>query len=196
MRTGFAVSLLLAAALPRVLGAQWSAAPEVGIMTFSGSARDSAARLDLGPTRATPFGIRIARSGARYAIALRFRYGASGLAASNGDVTVVQEHTFRLYEVGAVASRRLISFGAGSAVWLEAGPAAGVWKAKTGERRTRLGASGGLAALVPIGGRTSASLHVEGGVSASVLDPADLPAGVRRRATWRRGVSLSVRRSW
>jgi hypothetical protein len=159
MHARLAILLLLAAAVPHVLDAQWSAASEVGVVSFSGSARDTAAGINLGPTRATTFGVRIARTGARFAIALRFRYGASGLGASNGDVTVVQEHTFKLYEVGSVASRRLITFGTGSALWLEAGPALSVWKAKTGEHRTRLGANGGLAALVPLGHRCSATLR-------------------------------------
>ncbi len=196
MSARLALLLLLATAIPHVLGAQWSVASEVGIVTFSGSARDTATGLDLGPTRATTFGLRIARAGGRSAIALRFRYGTSGLGASNGDVTVVQEHTFKLYEVGAVASRRLTTFAMGSALWLEAGPALSVWKAKTGESRTRLGASGGLALLIPLGRRYGATFHVETGVSGSVFDAADVPAGIERRSAWRRGVALEIRRTW
>lgn len=196
MRARFALSLSLATVIPGTLAAQWSVASEIGIVTFSGSARDTAAGLDLGPTRATMFGLRLAHTGARFGIALRLRYGTSGLGASNGDVTVVQEHTFKLYDVASVASRRLTTLGTGLALWLEAGPALSVWKAKTGERRTRLGASGGLAVLVPMSRRFGATLRFEGGVSASVFDAVDVPAGVERRTAWRRGVSLEIRRSW
>ena len=196
MRPRLAFLLLLAAPMPGALAAQWSIAPEIGIVSFSGSARDTAAGMDLGPTRATTLGFGIAHEDGRLGIALRFRYGASGLGASSGDLTVVQEHAFKLYDVSSVASLGLTTFGTGTALRLEAGPAVSVWKSKGGERRTRLGANGGLAVLMPLGRRSSATLHAEVGVSGSVFDAADVPAGVERRPAWRRSVALQIRRTW
>lgn len=193
MRARVALSLLLAAAHPSLAVAQWSLAPEVGIVGFGHSARDTAAGIELGSTRVTAFGFRLARQGTPIGIAVRLRYGTSGLAATDGDITVIQEHTFKLYDISAIAAWRLTRLGVGT-VLLESGPVASIWKAKGGESRTRVGASAALALQIAMTPRYTGTIRAEVGISPSMFDQVDLPAGVERRATWRTGVAIEVGR--
>lgn len=194
MRARFGLSLLLAAAVPNVASAQWSVAPELGIVNFGHSARDTALGLDLGPSSTAAVGFRVTRSWPRMGIALRFRYGTSGLASTNGDVTVVVEHVFKLYDISSLASWRLAQLAVGTTLQLEAGPVLSIWKAKGGESRARAGASAALALRIAMGPRYAATIRVEGGVSPSVLDATDVPTGLERRTAWRRGVAIAIDR--
>ena len=194
MRARLSLLLLLGVALPNGVAAQWSIAPELGVQSFGRSARDTAAGLDLGPTGGTAIGFRFARTGRRIGIALRFRYGTSGLAATDGNLTVTQEHAFKLYDLSSMAFWRLARLGAGTTVQIEAGPVLSIWKAKGGESRTRVGASAALALRIAMGPRYAAAMRVEGGLSPSLFDAADVPAGIERRAAWRRGVAIEIGR--
>jgi hypothetical protein len=194
MRARLSLSLLMAAAFPKLVAAQWSVAPELGIVSFGRSARDTAAGLDLGPTSATAFGFRVARSWPRMGIALRFRYGTSGLAATDGNITVIQEHAFKLYDISSLASWRLAEIAVGTTLQLEAGPVLSIWKAKGGESRARAGVSAALALRIGMGPRYIAAIRVEGGVSPSVFDATDVPTGVERRTAWRRGLAIAIGR--
>ena len=188
------LSLLLLAALPGTAAAQWSLAPELGIVSFGRSARDTSAGLDLGPASGTAFGFRFGHQRGRWGVTLRLRYGSTGLTATDGDITVIQEHTFKLYDISPVVTWRLARFGPTAMLQADAGPDLSVWKATTGETRTRLGASAALALRVDMAPRYFVAIRGEGGVSPSVFDPVDLPASMVRRTAWRRGVAIEVGR--
>ena len=192
------LSLLLLAVVPPpgTAAAQWSLAPELGIVNFGRSARDTSTGLDLGPSSGTAFGFRVGHQRGRWGITLRLRYGATGLAATDGDLTVIQEHTFKLYDISSVVTWRLARFGPAAMVQAEAGPVLSVWKASSGENRTRGGASAALALRIDMTPRYFVSIRGEGGISPSVFDVVDLPASVVRRTPWRRGMAIEVGRRW
>jgi hypothetical protein len=194
MRVQLGLSLLLAAALPKLVSAQWSVAPELGIVSFGRSARDTAAGLDVGPTSATAFGFRVAQSWPRMGIALRFRYATSGLAATNGEITVIQEQALKLYDISSTASWRFARLGVGTTLQLEAGPVLSIWKAKGGESRARTGASAALAMRFALSSRYTGAIRAEAGISPSVFDAADVPTGVERHTAWRQGVAIEIGR--
>lgn len=194
MRAVFKLSLLLQAILPATATAQWSLAPEVGTVGFGRSARDTSAGLDLGPANTTAFGLGFSHYRGRLGITLRLRYAKSGLAATDGDITVIDEHTFTLYDLSPVASWRLSRVGPGAVLQAELGPVLSVWKATTGETRTRAGASAALMLRVDVAPRYSLAIRCEGGISPSVFDAVDLPSSMVRRTSWRRGVVIEVGR--
>lgn len=185
--------LCLLSALPVRLVAQWSVASEIGLAAFSGSARDSGG-LHVGPTRSTTLALRVGWEGRRAGAGVRLLYGSSGIGASNGDLTVIQEHRVQLFEIATVATLVVARVGAGSVLRLEAGPVADVWAPAEAGNRTRVGALAAVAWLFPTSQRFAASIRVEGTLSTSVFDAIDLPPGAERRSTWRRGVAFAVRR--
>ena len=195
MRARLALAVMLAATVPVPAGAQWSIGPEFGVLSFSPSARDTATGADLGPSRATAFGLRFARSGTRMGIELRMRYATSGLAATNGDITVIQERVFKLYDISSMASWRLARLGVATTLQMAAGPVLSIWKARGGESRARVGATAGLNLRVILSPRYHLSIRAEAGVSPSVFDQSDLIADAERRTSWRRGAALEVGRS-
>jgi hypothetical protein len=185
--------LLILSTLPAPVVAQWSVAPEIGLAAFSGSARDSGG-LHVGPTRSTTVAFRVGWEGRRVGAGLRLLYASSGIGASNGDFTVIQEHQVQLFEIATVATLRVARVGSASVVRLEAGPVADVWAPAEAGNRTRFGALLAAAWFFPITQRLAASIRVEGTLSTSLFDAADLPPGAERRSTWRRGVAFAVRR--
>src|SRR5262249_57491351 len=93
-------------ATARALAGQWSVAPEVGLVAFAGTSRDSAG-VRIGPTRSTVIGLRFGRETARGGVGLRILTGSTGFGATDGDLTVIQEHQLRLLEGAGVGSWRL-----------------------------------------------------------------------------------------
>src|SRR3989454_3490919 len=81
----------------------------------------------------------------------------------------------------------------GAAFRLHAGPVADVWHPDGGTSRTLIGARGALSVEWPIAGRLAGSVHAGAVVTGPVFEQGDLPAGVERRAPWRRWVSLGLR---
>ena len=191
MRTCFALLLVRLATTPALSG-QWSLTPEVGLTAFSGSARDSGG-LRVGPTRATVIGLRFGRETRGSGIDLRILTGSSGFGATDGDLTVIQEHQLHLVEIAGFFSWRVVQIGTSSRLGLEAGPVLDVWMPQDGSSRSRCGAVAALAWAFPVSRRLDAALRLEGTLTGSLFDPADLPAGAERRATWRRGVGFALR---
>lgn len=192
MRTPFAFLFVFVTAAPALRG-QWSLAPEVGLVAFSGSGRDSAG-VRVGPTRATALALRLSRESPRFGFGLRILTGSTGFGATDGDLTVIQEHQLRLVEVAGLVTWQAARVGASSRLAFEAGPALDIWSPQDAATRSRVG---GVAALVwafPVTPRLDAAVRLEGALTASLLDPDDVPAGAVRRATWRRGVAFALRR--
>ena len=191
MRTCFALLLVCAATTPALSG-QWSLAPEVGLTAFSGSGRDSSG-LRVGPTRATIIGLRFGRETPRHGVGLRILTGSTGFGATDGDLTVIQEHQLRLLEIAGFVSWHLAQIGTASRLRLEAGPVLDVWMPEGASSRSRFGAALALSWAFPVSPRLDAAVRLEGTLTGSLFDPADVPASAERRATWRRGVGFALR---
>jgi hypothetical protein len=190
MRT--CIAMLFALTAPAALAGQWSLTPEVGLTAFGGSSRDSGG-VRIGPTRATVFGLRLGRESPRLSVGLRILTGSTGIGATDGDLTVIQEHQLQLLEFAGVFSWRVAQIGSASRLGLEAGPVLDVWMPQGASSRSRFGAVAALAWAFPVSPRLDAALRLEGTLTGSLFDAADLPAGAERRATWRRGASLALR---
>ena len=191
MRTCIAILLSVAAAVP--LSGQWSLTPEIGLAAFSGTSRDSGG-VRLGPTRASVVALRFGWESPRLGVGLRVLTGSTGVGATDGDLTVIQEHQLRLFEFAGLMSWLVARVGTASRLSLEAGPALDIWVPQGGSSRTRVGAVAGAAWTFPVTPRLAAAVRLEAVLTPSLLDAADLPAGAERRATWRRGVSFALQR--
>ena len=192
MRTCIALLLAFAAPAPALAG-QWSLAPEVGLTAFSGSSRDSGG-VRVGPTRATAVALRFGWASPRVGCGVRVLTGSSGFGASDGDLTVIQEHQLRLIEVAGLVAWRGMRVGTSSRLGLEAGPALDIWAPQQGSTRTRLGAVLAVVWAFPVTPRLDAAVRLEGALTPSLFDAADLTDGAERRSTWRRGVSFALSR--
>lgn len=190
MRT--CIAILLACAAPPALAGQWSLSPEVGLTAFSGSSRDSGG-VRVGPTRATVVGLRFGRETRGSGIGLRLLTGSSGFGATDGDLSVIQEHQLRLVEVAGFFSWHVMQIGTASRLGVELGPVLDIWMPQGASSRSRFGAAAALSWTFPVSPRLDAALRVEGTLTGSLFDPADLPAGAERRATWRRGAGFALR---
>lgn len=192
MRTCIALLLVCAAPAPALLG-QWSLTPEVGLTAFSGSGRDSGG-LRVGPTRATAVALRFGRESPHAGFGLRVLTGSSGFGASDGDLTVIQEHQLRLIEVAGLVAWRVARVGTSSRLGIEAGPVLDIWAPEQASTRSRLGAALAVVWAFPVTPRLDAAVRLEGALTPSLFDVADLPSGAERRSTWRRGVSFALSR--
>jgi len=191
MRTCIAMLFACAALAPPLAG-QWAIAPEVGLTAFSGSSRDTSG-VRLGPTRATVLGLRFGRESRRFGLGLRLLAGSTGVGATDGDLTVIQEHQLRLFEVAGFFSWHVAQVGTASRVRFEAGPVLDVWMPEGASSHSRFGAIAALSWAFPVTPRLDAALRLEGAVTGSLFDRADLPPSVEPRATWRRGVGFALR---
>jgi len=190
MRT--CIAMLLALAAPATLAGQWSLTPEVGLTAFSGSSRDSGG-VRIGPTRATVLGLRFGRETLGSGIGLRILTGSTGFGATDGDLSVIQEHQLRLVEVAGFVSWHVAQIGTASRLGLEAGPVLDVWMPEGASSRSRFGAVAALSWAFPVSPRLDAALRLEGTLTGSLFDQADLPPSAERRATWRRGAAFALR---
>ena len=190
MRT--CIAMLLALAAPATLAGQWSLTPEVGLTAFSGSSRDSGG-VRIGPTRATVLGLRFGRETRGSGIGLRILTGSTGFGATDGDLSVIQEHQLRLVEVAGFVSWHVAQIGTASRLGLEAGPVLDVWMPEGASSRSRFGAVAALSWAFPVSPRLDAALRLEGTLTGSLFDQADLPPSAERRATWRRGAAFALR---
>jgi hypothetical protein len=190
MRT--CIAMLLALTAPPTLAGQWSLTPEVGLTAFSGSARDSSG-LRVGPTRATVIGLRFGRETRATGIGVRVLTGSTGFGATDGDLTVIQEHQLRLVEIAGFFSWHVAQIGTASRLRLEAGPVLDVWMPQDASSRSRFGAVAALSWAFPVSPRLDAALRLEGTLTGSLFDAADLPPSAERRPTWRRGAGFALR---
>jgi hypothetical protein len=196
---GCVALLVLAAAPPRMLAAQWGGAAEIGVARFAGTSRDSSG-ITVGPYRPTTFGLRLDRGfegdggvgGAATRVGMTVLYAQTGLAGEQDGLVVVDYNAASLWEVGPVVSIRLARFGAGVEARVEGGPVVDFWELDQ-DRRTRVGARVGVGLECPLGGRFTWSLRATGVLSGSIINPNETPPGVERRATRRGGVSVGLR---
>jgi len=190
MRT--CIAMLLALTAPATVAGQWSLTPEIGLTAFSGSSRDSGG-VRVGPTRATVIGLRFGRETRASGIGLRILTGSSGFGATDGDLSVIQEHQLRLVEIAGLFSWHVAQIGAASRLGVEAGPVLDIWIPEGASSRSRFGAVAAVSWAFPVSPRFDAALRLEGTLTGSLFDQADLPSSAQRRATWRRGAGFTLR---
>jgi hypothetical protein len=99
--------------------------------------------------------------------------------------------TGRLVESSLLISTRVGGIGPSGAVRIELGPALHLWD-YSGEMRTRFGALGAAAYEWLISKRFVGAVRIEGAVSPSWFEAADVPPEFERRVTWRYGLGLGV----
>ena len=174
------------------LSSQWSASPEISVVRFSGTARDTSGH-SIGPYGATAYGIRIDRQAGRWRFGLGLFHGTTGLVETGGGFTLILEDELQLTELVPTVSFRLVPVGDQTELWLEAGPAVIFWKPKDVESRTRGGAQATLAWEIRLSHRYSAVVRAGGSVSSSVFGASETPPDVVRRVTWCRGASFAIR---
>ena len=170
---------------------QWGLSAEIGVAGFSGTSRDSSGAT-VGPYRPTTFGVRVDREAGRVRVALNLLYAQPGLAGKQGNALFVQCGVISLWEIAPEVSLRVAHFGTGVEARVEAGPAIDLWQVND-EQRHRVGAHAGLALEWPVARSLIGSLRAGGVSSRSMVDPADVPAGVERRPTRRFGVAVGLR---
>lgn len=190
-----ALVALLAAFPGRVALGQWYVGLDLGSARYGGSARDTSN--GSGPPTFRPgdgamVGVRLERVMGRFGAALRASLGKPGLAASGGDLTIIDKSAGQLIEVATLVAVRVGGIGPSGAIRAELGPALHLWDVGD-ETRSRIGATGALAYEWPVAGRFSGAIRLEGALSRSWFEAGDLPPEYERRVTWRYGVTLGLR---
>jgi hypothetical protein len=184
-----AVLILMHLAL-RPCWAQWHLGLELSTVNYHGSSRDTSG-ISVGPGAATAIGIRVERHFRRVHESLRLSYAHPGFAASDDGLTFIDRTTGSHFEIGLLSSFRVGGIGPSGAARVELGPALQLWNV-AGEVRSRVGAVGVAAYEWPVAGRWTGRLRLEGMLSKSWFDAADVPPEVERRVTWRYGVGISL----
>ena len=176
---------------PRVGAAQWGVSAHIGVARFGGSARDTSGTR-VGPYRPTTLELRVDRAVGATRLTIAVVRAKTGIAGERAGVAVVQYDAASLWEIAPQASLRLVHFGAGVDVRVEAGPAFELWDLN-GEARNRVGGRAATVMEWPLAGGLTGSLHVNAVLSGSVFDASDAPSGVERLPTRRFGVAVGLR---
>ncbi len=192
MRTLIGLLAAVALAVPGQAGAaQWGLSAEVGVARFAGTSRDSSGAT-LGPYRPTTFGVRVDRELGTVRVGIGLLYARTGLAGEQDQTAVVFYDRASLVEAAPEISITVARVGAGVVTRVAGGPSLDIWDVD-GASRTRIGARGAVALEWPLSGRCTGSLRATGVLSGSVMNRDETPAGVERRKTRRRGVSIGLR---
>jgi hypothetical protein len=177
------------------LGAQWFVGSELATLRYGGSAHDTSGThtaSDGRPGGGVAVSLRVGRSWSRWAAALRISYSNTGFAVAGSGVSVTDKTTGRLFEVSPLVSAKVGGIGPSGAVWVEVGPALHLWDFD-GEYRKRIGATAALVYEWPVVRKLTGAIRLEGMLSPSWFDAADVPPEFERHATWRYGVGLGLR---
>jgi len=194
MRALVAMLFLTTGLTIRPVAAQWRVGLELATIRYGGSARDTSGTPNVRPGDATTLGLRLERGFGKWSGALKVSYGKPGLSFSGEGLTVTDKTSGELIEAAALWGVHLSRVGGGpsGAIRAELGPTLHLWKFGD-EIRLRAGAQAAVAYEWPIAGRFAGALRVEGLLSPSWFDAADLPPDYERRLTWRYGVALGLR---
>lgn len=184
--------IALATLSARSGSAQWYLGLELASAHYGGSSRDTSGDLHAGPGTSTALGLRIEHSIRRIHAALRLSYDKPGFGLGGQGVTFTDKTTGQHIEATALLSFRVGGIGPSGAVRAELGPALHLWKFGD-EIRPRLGGIGAVGYEWPVTGRFSGRVRLEGMLSRSWFDAADVPPEFERRVTWRYGVGIGLR---
>ena len=189
-----AILILLAATTVRPAAAQWRIGFDLATTQYRGSARDTSGMPNVRPGDATSVALRVERRFGQLSGVMRFSYGKPGLTFAGKGLTVTDKTSGQLLEAASLLGFHVARVGGGAsgAVRAELGPTLHLWKFGD-EIRLRVGAVGAAAYEWPVVGRFAGAIRLEGMLSPSWFDAADLPPEYERRVTWRYGVSLGLR---
>ena len=192
------LGLLILFCLPaRPAAAQWRIGLELADTRYRGSAHDTSSTTthpDARPGSTTMVGLRISRGWGRWGrwgAAVRASYGKTRFSLGTKQLEVTTGGTGRLVEFAGLVNTRVGGIGSSGAARVELGPALHLWDFDQ-EIRARLGALGAFSYEWPVAGRVSGSVRLEGTLSKSWFNAADVPPEFERRVTWRYGVGLGV----
>jgi hypothetical protein len=194
MRTLPAALFILSWGAVRPATAQWYVGVEIAATRYGGSSRDTSSghvATQGRPGDASAISLRIARSWRRFGIALRGSYAKPGLAVTGQHVTLTDKRSGDVFEAATALSTQVGGIGPSGAIRVELGPTLHLWDFD-GEIRARFGAIGAAAYEWPITKRLTGSVRLEGMLSPSWFDAADVPPEFERRVTWRYGVGLGL----
>ena len=195
MRSVLTTIALLVWEAPRTGAAQWHVGLELATTRYGGSAHDTSnghVASDGRPGNATALSVRFGRTWRRHGIALRASYANPGLTLTGQGISITDKTAGSLVEVATLISTRVGGIGPSGAVRAEVGPSLHLWDFG-GEIRSRVGAIGAAVYEWPLAGRFTTAIRLEGMLSRSWFDAADVPPEFERRVTWRYGVGLSLR---
>jgi hypothetical protein len=189
-RVTFLVYLLLPCFVPSPVIAQWSAAIQLGSDRFWGGASDDTEEhRSFLPYRPSTFTAAVHHRGSRMGVGLRLGYSEAALGLEGNSAVVAAKGVFAIYSVAPDLSYRVATLGAGNSVLLQAGPLLELWSITDEGTRTRIGGHGGVALLVPVGGRFNAILSGSLAVLRSPFEKGELPEGFEMQTLWRRGIA-------
>jgi hypothetical protein len=192
MRTLLILLTLGCAGFSAAVG-QWHVALEVATMRYRGGAHDTSGQnVDARPDGGGMLSLRIARHWSHWGTALRVSYANTGFRLGAQGLDIVYRSTGHLFEISPVVSTRVGGIGPSGAVWMEVGPALHLWDFD-GEYRKRIGATAALLYEWPVVRKLTGAIRLEGMLSPSWFDAADVPPEFERHATWRYGVGLGLR---
>jgi len=187
-----AISWLLAGFASRQAATQSHLGIEVATAHYGGSARDTIGTPHAHPGQATTFGIRFDQTVGHVRVGLRLSYGKPGFSLSGEGLTITDRSAGQLIESAGFLSFRVGGIGPSGAIRAALGPALHLWKFGD-EIRMRVGAISNVSYEWPIAGRFLGAVNLEGILSKSWFDAADLPPEYERQVTWRYGVGLALR---
>jgi hypothetical protein len=191
------IALLLAVSLAgasREAPAQWVLAAEIGAARFWGaSAETGGSGRSFRPYRPTIVGLGLEREARQLGWGVRLKYAGASLALEGNDAVSAVKGALNLYEVAPELSVRLKRLSSGLQFRLCAGPLVDIWELGSETSHVRVGAQAGIRLHVPLGGRVSAGVGANLGVTPSPFNDGDLVAGYEPRILWRRGVTGSLR---
>ena|SRR5436305_1718955 len=186
----FVVYLVLPCFVPPPVMAQWSAAIQLGSDRFWGGASDNTEEhRSFLPYRPSTFSAAVHHRGSRIGMGLRLGYSEAALGLEGNSAVIAAKGVFAIYSLAPDISYRIATLGAGNLVVLQAGPLLELWNITDEGTRTRIGGHGGVALLVPIGGRFNAIVSGSLAVLASPFEVGELPEGFEMQTLWRRGIS-------
>lgn len=187
-----AVPFLLTGLAARQSAGQSYLSFELASPHYHGSARDTSGNPHAHPGHATTLAIRYDQGIGKVRVGLRLSYGKPGLSISGKGLTVTDQTAGQLIESVGLVGFRVGGIGPSGAIRATLGPALHLWKVGD-EIRMRVSAVAIGSYEWPIAGRFVGAVNLEGTLSKSWFDNADLPPEFERQVTWRYGVGLGLR---
>lgn len=178
-----------------LLPAQWHLGLELATYQYHGSSHDTSASHVIsegGPGGGLALGLSLGHNWRRHGVMLQASYAEPGFAVRGNGVNLTDKTTGRLLEFSSLFSTRVGGIGSSGAIQFQLGPALHLWDFD-GEYRSRVGIIAALAYEWPVSIRFTGAVRVDGLLSPSWFEAADLPPDFERQATWRYGWGVGLR---
>lgn len=173
----------------------WTVGIDVGRAHTGGTSRDTASGDERAfrPFHSTVWSLHGSHRVGGFALGLIGSYGTAGFALEGPDLLLVDRTVrFTFYELAPVIGIPLTGLGNDGLLTLTGGPVVALWRLTDQPDRTRLGARLGLSLPVWFGQALGGVVRLDGVVTPSVFEEAELPPEFILPATWRVQVSLGL----